>query len=364
MKQTITPDHADILGKIIRPLLVWYKGQDTARQLPWREEPTPYHTWLSEIMLQQTRAAAVIPYYNRFVQVFPDIAALAAAEDEVLMKLWQGLGYYSRARNLKKAAQVIQKEHGGQLPQDRKMLMTLPGIGRYTSSAIASIAFGQPLPAVDGNVLRVVARVLTCRADIQAPRTRTAFEQLLAPHYPAGHDAGALNQAFMDLGATICLPNGSPHCSRCPLSHLCLAFETGTIRYFPHKSPPKARRIEKRTVFILKQEDAVALNKRPDKGLLAGLWEFPNCSGTLDLAGVKAYLAAHQMTAVRIQKLPAAKHIFSHVEWHLSGWKIQLAPNHHALAETQTAFTWATPDILTQNYSIPAAFGHYVSHIK
>lgn len=364
MQSVRIPGHADTIGEIISPLLTWYKGQAQTRQLPWREEPTPYHTWLSEIMLQQTRATAVIPYYHRFLATFPDIAALAAADDEVLMKCWQGLGYYSRARNLKKAAQVIMNEYQGELPSTQKQLMALPGIGRYTANAIASIAFGLPLPAVDGNVLRVIARVITCRDDIMAARTRTAFEQLLLPHYPTGKDAGALNQAFMDLGATICLPHGAPHCSRCPLASLCLANETGTQQEFPQKAAAKAKKVEDRTILLLQQGSCIALHKRPNRGLLAGLWEFPNLTGQLDLSNVKDYLRKHQLTAVKIEKLPAAKHIFTHVTWQLTGWKIQLDTAGLTAAEARDQFIWATPEEIAGKYSIPAAFAHYISYIK
>ncbi|SDG22257.1 A/G-specific DNA-adenine glycosylase [Selenomonas sp. WCT3] len=364
MKPALILDHTDIIGEIIAPLLTWYKGQAQTRQLPWREAPTPYHTWLSEIMLQQTRATAVIPYYNRFLEEFPDISTLANADEEVLMKLWQGLGYYSRARNLKKAAQVILQEHQGKLPQDQKQLLSLPGIGRYTANAIASIAYGLPLPAVDGNVLRVIARVITCREDIMAPRTRKAFEELLLPHYPEGQDAGALNQAFMDLGATICLPHGVPHCAHCPLAKLCLAKETGTPQDFPQKAAAKAKRKEERTILLIKQGNHIALHKRPNQGLLAGLWEFPNLTGQLDRSKVKEYLRQQQLTPLKIEKLPAAKHIFSHITWQLTGWKIQLAPADLRIAETKDNFTWATPAEIASQFSIPTAFAHYISYIK
>lgn len=244
MKQPLILKHADVLPAILPPLLDWYKHHAADRQLPWRENPAPYHVWVSEIMLQQTRASAVIPYYERFLSALPDIAALAHADDEMLMKLWQGLGYYSRARNLKKAAQKVLAEYDGELPQDYKALLALPGIGRYTAGAIGSIAWGRPWPAIDGNVLRVTFRVMACREDILAARTRTALEKALSPLYPAGRDAADLNQAFMDLGASVCLPNGKPHCSRCPLSRLCLAHAEGREQDFPVKTAAKARRIE------------------------------------------------------------------------------------------------------------------------
>ena len=364
MKPALTLNHADILPGIIQPLLTWYKGQASDRQLPWRLSPTPYHTWLSEIMLQQTRAAAVIPYYERFLAALPDIAALAAADDEMLMKLWQGLGYYSRARNLKKAAQVIVAEHGGRLPQEHKALLALPGIGRYTASAIGSIAWGKPWPAVDGNVLRVIMRVLACSEDIMAARTRTAVEKALAPHYPTGSDASALNQAFMDLGATVCLPHGTPHCPACPLQQFCLAHDNGQEQKYPVKAAAKPRRQEDRTILLLHQGSAYALHQRPATGLLAGLWEFPNLPGRLSQQDIEAWLQCHGYRASQIKPLPAARHIFSHVEWHLSGWDIQLQADCLQTAECPASLRWASAAEISNTYSIPSAFTYYLPYIK
>lgn len=359
MKQSPVLTHANILPSIVQPLLAWYKGQSASRQLPWRESPSPYHVWLSEIMLQQTRASAVIPYYERFLAALPDIASLAQADDELLMKLWQGLGYYSRARNLKKAAQEIMTKHGGRLPQEHKLLLALPGIGRYTAGAIGSIAFEKPWPAIDGNVLRVAFRVMACREDILAARTRTALEKALSPLYPAGSDAADLNQAFMDLGASVCLPHGRPHCARCPLSRLCLAHAEGREQDFPVKAAPKARRIEEKTVLLLKQGNAYAIRQRPQQGLLAGLWEFPNLPGRLAQKEVRAYLQARGLHSKKIQPLPPARHIFSHVEWHLSGWEILLDESAPGVGEKLASLRWAVPQELISKYSIPAAFSYY-----
>lgn len=366
MKQSLTLAHIDILPLLFAPLLDWYKGQADDRQLPWRENPTPYHTWVSEIMLQQTRASAVIPYYERFLSALPDIASLAEADEEVLLKLWQGLGYYSRARNLKKAAQEVMTKHGGQLPQEHKSLLALPGIGRYTAGAIGSIAFGKPWPAIDGNVLRVAFRVMACREDIRIARTRTALEKALSPLYPTGSDAGNLNQAFMDLGASVCLAVGQPHCSRCPLKRLCLAHAGGLEQSFPVKTAAKARRLEEKTVLILQQGDTYAIRQRPKRGLLAGLWEFPNLSGRQSKKEIRAYLQKHGFPIQKIQRLPAAHHVFSHVEWQLSGWKILLPKDaalcSDALAEKSGSLLWATLQELIETYSIPAAFSYYFPH--
>lgn len=365
MRQKINIPHQEIILAILQELPGWYHQQAGDRELPWRTSPTPYHTWLSEIMLQQTRATAVIPYYERFLEALPTIEALAHVDDERLMKLWQGLGYYSRARNLKKAAIIITEDYDGKLPDDFNALLKLPGIGRYTASAIGSIAFGQPWPAVDGNVLRVLSRALASSADIALPAVKTAMEQALAPHYPEGKTAGDLNQAFMDLGATICLPNGAPHCARCPLEKICLAHAEGLEQQLPHKNSAKTRRLEKRTVLLLIQGNTIALHKRPDRGLLAGLWEFPNCTGKLSKNDVQEWLASHGLSASRLRTLPAAKHIFSHIEWQLSGWRVELEPSSGLLAaETNLPFIWVTPEEMTETFSLPSAFQYYFPYIS
>lgn len=351
--------HTEILAEIIAPLLTWYRAQSEERALPWRGTEDPYRVWLSEIMLQQTRATTVIPYYERFLGELPTIEALAAVGEDTLMKLWQGLGYYSRARNLKRAAELLVREHGGKLPRDHKALLTLPGIGPYTGAAIASIAFGLPLPAVDGNVLRVVCRVLEISADIAEMSVRRAIADALAPHYPGGKDAGDLNQAFMDLGATVCLPNGAPHCPRCPLNRLCLAHASGTEEKLPVKSRAKARRIEERTVLRLEQGCAIGIQKRPKKGLLAGLWELPSLNGKKTLEDVKAYLKKQGLSPAQITELPPAKHIFSHVEWHMTAYCVQLEGEAETVAEG-TPYTWATKKALATTYSIPSAFSYFL----
>lgn len=361
MKQAIPLPRTEILGQLPQPLLTWYQGQSAARELPWREEVTPYHTWLSEIMLQQTRASAVIPYYHRFLAALPDIAALAACEEETLMKLWQGLGYYSRARNLKKAAIVLMDTFHGEMPEDLDALLKLPGIGRYTASAIGSIAFGLPLPAVDGNILRVVMRVLACREDIASAAVKRAVENALAPHYPTGKAAGDLNQAFMDLGATICLPHGAPHCARCPLASLCLAHDAGCEQELPVKQKKKQRRQENLTVLLLRAGQAFALRKRPAKGLLAGLWELPHLKGHLTAEEVRAHLHAHGLPVQELHQLPDARHIFSHVEWQMHGFEVILAaPSSGNVAESGEPLVWASPQELAETYSIPAAFQHFL----
>ena len=357
---------ADVFPALCRALLTWRKSAPDTRDLPWRDEPTPYHVWISEIMLQQTRAAVVRAYYLRFLTALPSVHDLAAVNDDALMKLWQGLGYYSRARNLKRAAQVIVKEHGGDLPNDFDALLKLPGIGRYTASAIASFAYGQPRPAVDGNFLRVAARITANPIDIGKDSTKRSLEAALSASYPTGRDAGLLNEAFMDLGATICLPHGAPLCPGCPAAQLCLAHDRGTEQDYPVKSAAKARRKEKHTVLVLSCGDCIAIRKRPARGLLADLWEYPNIEGKLTKRTVRAHLEAEGFHILDITPLPPARHIFSHIEWNLAGWAVNAAntnePPLMAAEEIEgapPALLWVRRAELTERYSIPTAFGYF-----
>ena len=355
-----------IFPALCTSLLAWRKSAPDTRDLPWRDEPTPYHVWISEIMLQQTRAAVVRGYYLRFLDALPSVRDLAEVDDDALMKLWQGLGYYSRARNLKRAAEVIVREHEGQLPNDFDALLTLPGIGRYTASAISSFAYGQPRPAVDGNFLRVAARVTANTIDIAKDASKRALEAALVPSYPSGRDAGLLNEAFMDLGATVCLPNGAPLCHTCPAARLCLAHEYGTEQNYPVKTALKARRKEKRTILLLACGDHIAIRKRPAKGLLAGLWEYPNLDGKLSRRAVRAHLEAEGFGVCDIVPLPPARHIFSHIEWELTGWAVTVTDTNEpplmAAEEIESApspLLWVRREELADKYSIPAAFGYF-----
>ena len=264
-----------------KELILWY--EENKRSLPWRETTDPYKIWVSEIMLQQTRVEAVKGYYTRFLAALPDIPALAACEEERLHKLWEGLGYYSRVRNLQKAAKLVCAQYGGQLPADYAALRALPGIGEYTAGAIASISFGLPVPAVDGNVLRVFSRLYNDPGVITEPAVKKAFTARVMEHQPP-EKAGDYNQALMELGATVCGPNRKPECGSCPCRKICLGYQHGTAEALPVKSPKRERRQEDRTVFILQCDEKYALEKRPGKGLLAGLWQFPNVTGHLDTA--------------------------------------------------------------------------------
>ena len=355
MKQkpsTVLIPHAGLLPAIKKPLLAWYPT--VARVLPWREEPTPYRVWISEIMLQQTRVAAVLPYFERFLAVLPDIAALAACPDDELMKLWQGLGYYSRARNLKKAAQVIVAEYGGVMPLAFETLLKLPGIGRYTAGAISSIAG-------HGNVLRVVTRLTLFDGDVLKDVTKRAVENALRPIYEEGPVSATLNQALMELGATVCVPNGAPHCEACPLAALCLAHKEDCTADFPKKAAKKARRIEQMTVLRLIDEETgrLALRQRPKKGLLAGLYELPHLPGHHQASDVRRALSDAGYPVHHVRSIAPARHIFSHVEWDMVAYEVTLTPA-TGVAEHGDALLWATPAELSSTYSIPSAFQYFL----
>ena len=303
-------------------LLTYY--QANARDLPWRRTRDPYRIWISEIMLQQTRVEAVRGYYARFLETLPNIASLAAVEEDRLLKLWEGLGYYSRARNLKRAAEVIQKEHGGALPRDYDALLKLPGIGAYTAGAIASIAFDIPVPAVDGNVLRVIARKDADDADILAASTRRRVRDTLLDCMPKDRP-GMFNQAMMELGATVCVPNGAPHCDICPIAFCCKAHLAGNETDYPVKAKKAARRIEQKTVFAVETPKGYLGCRRPDKGLLAGLFQLPDTMGRLSDAEMMDWLGAHGLHPTGEIRMYERVHIFTHVEWHMRVCAVSLS---------------------------------------
>ncbi len=328
------------------PLLLWYR--EHARDLPWRQNPTPYRVWVSEIMLQQTRVVAVLDYYRRFLQAAPTVQDLAALPEDTLMKLWQGLGYYSRARNLQKAARQIVDDWGGVFPNTYEGIRSLAGVGDYTAGAIASIAFGIPVPAVDGNVLRVVTRLTADPSDILAAATKKRITAALQQVIPTAQP-GQFNQAMMELGATVCLPNGAPLCEKCPAADFCQAFQQGRTGEFPVKAPKKPRRVEKRRVYLIFSDRGVALRRRPERGLLAGLWEYPN-----ELEEEKAIPALLGLTPEDFQKATTGKHIFSHIEWHMTAYAVQVEPE--ALHE---GWVWADRGALERDYAVPNAFSAF-----
>lgn len=354
------------IQKMTPLLLKWY--QENARILPWRDNPLPYYVWVSEIMLQQTRVEAVKPYFSRFIEALPDIEALANAQEEVLLKLWEGLGYYNRVRNLQKAALQVMKEYGGILPKSYEKLLELPGIGSYTAGAIASIAYKIPVPAVDGNVLRVLSRLMEDREDILKQSVKKRAEKLLKETMPKER-ASDFNQAMMELGAIICLPNGLPKCEGCPISSVCSAKQKGVMMELPVKSSKKPRKIEERTILLISNNKKIAIHKRADKGLLAGLYEFPNIMGRLSLEEVKLLLEKQNLQVNKIQQIMRAKHIFSHIEWHMIGYEIELKEPSYSLKNygmelEEERFSFKDIKELEENYSIPNAFAVYKEYLK
>ena len=346
-----------ILAEAAEPVVDWFR--ENKRDLPWRRRMNAYQVWISEIMLQQTRVEAVKPYYERFLRELPDVEALAAVPEDRLLKLWEGLGYYSRARNLKKAAIQIMDEFGGKFPETYDEIRSLQGVGSYTAGAVSSFVYGLPKAAVDGNVFRVVTRLLADPDDITKAGTRKKIEDLIGEAIPR-ECPGDFNQGLIELGAIICLPNGAPKCGECPLNSICRACAQGTQLEFPVKKKPKARRVEKRTVFLFCDSSSVAIRKRPDEGLLAGLYEFPNVEGYLDQKEVIEYAKTLGLAPIRVKQLGNAKHIFSHVEWHMRGYEILV----DELEKSMTGdVIFAGRRDLEEKYPMPSAFEAFASLI-
>ncbi len=346
----------------VKALLVWYNA--AKRDLPWRRTCDPYRIWVSEIMLQQTRVETVTGYYDRFLLVLPDIASLAACPDEQLLKLWEGLGYYSRVRNMKKTAQIVCAEYGGQIPGDRKALLALPGIGSYTAGAILSIAYGLPEPAVDGNVLRVYARLTGLTDNILLPAVRKKAEEeirdvMLAAVSGEGARAGDVTQALIELGAMICVPGPEPKCGLCPIRSACRACAEGTTGTIPVRIKNNSRRIEELTVLLVRDGENVAIRRRKDSGLLAGLYEFPNLPGRKNADEVLAYMDALGYTSLRIRELPPASHRFSHVEWRMTGYEIRISQRE----ETADEWIFAECGEIEKERAIPSAFAAYAAYL-
>ena len=334
--------------KLPEAVLGWYDAGH--RDLPWRQDKEPYHVWLSEIMLQQTRVEAVKGYYSRFLAALPTVADLARCDDDLLHKLWEGLGYYSRVRNLKKAAQVILERHGGAFPRTYEEVLALPGIGAYTAGAICSICFDLPTPAVDGNVLRVAARLTEDSRPVDTPQFQKEVREALARVYPAR--AGDLTQGLMELGATVCGPNRKPDCKSCPCKAFCRGHLAGTAEKYPVRREKKAKKEEKLTVFLLFCDGKVALQRREDKGLLAGLWQFPNVPGHLE---PDQALAAAEKMGLRPRQLlrqSEKSHIFTHIRWEMRGFYLEVA-------EEAPGFAWLTSEDLEKEAALPTAFRQF-----
>ena len=334
-----------LIKEAVPLIIAWYP--DNRRILPWRENRSPYHIWISEIVLQQTRIEAVIPYYERFLHELPDINALASVSEDRLLKLWEGLGYYSRARNLKKAAEILMENYSGSLPASFSELRKLPGIGDYTAGAISSIAFGLPEPAVDGNVLRVLMRLFACEEDITAPSFKRDVTSMLRSEYPRGYSASLLTEGLMELGETVCLPNTQPRCEQCPLCNICKAHQLGEELQYPFIPPKRPRRIEEKTVLLLYCRGRYAIRKRTEKGLLSGLWEFPSLDGIISPEELKSLLQPED-----ILPCGSSRHVFTHVEWIMTGYLL-------TMKEEIAAYIWETPEAIAAKYPLPTAFRYY-----
>lgn len=348
-------DNLELLSGLPAALLPWY--QENKRDLPWRHDRDPYHIWVSEIMLQQTRVEAVKGYYARFLETLPTIAHLATADDDLLHKLWEGLGYYTRVRNLKKAAMVVMDKYHGTFPTDYAEVLALPGIGEYTAGAICSIAFGQKTPAVDGNVLRVISRLLNDPAPVDSPKCKKKIHELLTHIYP--ENAGDFTQSLMELGATVCGPNRAPDCRNCPCVSFCKAHRAGTASALPVKSPKRTRRVEEITVFILSCDGRYALEKRTERGLLAGLWQFPNIPGKRSVEESVAEVEKNGASVKEIYRQVERKHIFTHVEWHMCGIYLEIK-------EPVDNFVWLTAEQVEEETALPTAFRQFweeVDHV-
>lgn len=361
-----------ILKESVWPLVEWFR--ENKRDLPWRKRINAYRVWISEIMLQQTRVEAVKPYYERFLNELPDVSALASVKEDRLLKLWEGLGYYNRARNLKAAACQIMEQYEGEFPSTYEEIRSLKGIGNYTAGAIGSFVYNIPKPAVDGNVLRVVSRLTADEDDIGTAAARSKIESLIEEVIPQ-EAPGDFNQGLIELGAIVCVPNGEPKCDVCPLKELCRAHKEEREMDFPVKKKAKARRVEKRTVFIFRDNEKVAIRKRPRKGLLAGMYEFPNVEGKLKTAEVIEYAQSAGLTPVRVKRIGTAKHIFSHVEWHMTGYELlvdeleKTAGQNADCQDTEggsdkSEHIFVKIKQLEEEYAMPSAFDKFVEHTR
>ena len=345
----------DALPPLVPALLAWYDRQ--ARSLPWRDDPTPYRVWISEIMLQQTRVEAVRGYFARFVDALPDIPSLAQVPEEKLLKLWEGLGYYNRARNLHRAAKLLVHEYGSRLPASYAQLLELPGFGEYTAGAVASIAFGIPVPAVDGNVLRVLSRLLASEADISQLKVKRAFRQVAIHMLP--HDRpGDFNQSMMELGATVCVPGTAPRCGECPVQGGCAGYAQSVAGCLPVKAAKKQRRIEHRTILIVLAADKTLLLRREAKGLLPGMYEPVNVQAVLGEQEAEAWLHGLGAQVGEVLPLGQTKHIFSHVEWHMTGYLCRCG-----MFEPPQNAVWADADALREQHALPSAFRSFTKNL-
>ncbi|MCR5418775.1 MAG: A/G-specific adenine glycosylase [Lachnospiraceae bacterium] len=354
-----------ISADIVQPLLDWY--DQNKRDLPWRGSGDAYRIWVSEIMLQQTRAGAVKEYYRRFLDALPNVGALASADETELLKLWEGLGYYNRVRNMQKAAQVVTEEYEGSLPGEYELLLKLPGIGEYTAGAIVSIAFDKPCPAVDGNVLRILARLMADDSDIGDMTTRKAYREALCRVIP-GDRPGDFNQALMDLGAMVCLPAGAPRCEECPWTKFCRARRRGQTDRYPCKKPKAARRIEHKTVLLIRDHRHTVIRKRPGRGLLAGMYEYPTLDGWLKRKEILSFVGELGLSPLKVSAAGEAVHIFTHKEWHMKGYLVRIEDTLESREMKNggllpPGYELILPEEIDDKYPLPSAFKAFRSQL-
>lgn len=339
--------------KEIKKLLNWYSKNK--RDLPWRHTKDSYKIWISEIMLQQTRVEAVKLYYERFLSALPTIKDLAKVKEDVLLKLWEGLGYYSRAKNLKKCAEKVIELGLKELPQEKKEIEKLPGIGPYTAGAILSIAYGACTPAIDGNVLRVLARIHEDNRDLLKKSVKEEYETKLKK-FMTKENARDFTESLIELGALVCVPNGQPKCEICPFLTVCKSKEHNTFMNYPVKSKKKKRKVEEKTVYILTYDKKYVVKKRGQNGLLKGLYELPNIDKKMSKIELKNYLKEQNYQITQIKELKEEKHIFSHIEWHMKPYVVIL--------KQISNDPFYSKEEIEEKYSLPTAFKKIFQKIK
>lgn len=338
-------------------LLAWYN--ENKRDLPWRKGRDPYHIWVSEIMLQQTKVDTVLPYFERFTELFPTIDHLASASEEKVLKAWEGLGYYSRARNLHKGVKEVQSKYQGKVPDSKENILDISGVGPYTAGAILSIAYNKPLPAVDGNVMRVISRIYNLFDDISKGKTRSKIENIVEQLIPE-EIPGDFNQALMELGALICTPK-SPHCLLCPVLELCEGRKEGNEEKLPIKAKKKSPKVIYRISLVIQTEDKVVLVKRPSEGLLANMWELPSIEHTSPLFKEEweENIYNHFRLIPQLQEVwMNVQHTFSHIHWNLQIYELNQYEG-----KLPDYFTWINKDQLSE-LAFPKAYQEAIKRIK
>ena len=348
------------INELQHALISWFEKNH--RQMPWRETINPYYTWISEVMLQQTRVDTVIPYFLRFIDKFPTVKQLAKADEEEVLRLWAGLGYYSRAKNIHRGAKLICEVYDGKIPENQKELLKIPGIGSYTAGAILSIAYGKPAAAVDGNVMRVFSRLFLVYADISEGSTKKEMEKL-GEAVVSANNPSAFNQGLMELGALICTPN-SPKCSSCPLSFICRARRAGVQESLPVKKKKEAVKSVNMELGLLQKGDKVLLTKRPPEGLLANLWALPAVEGTADgNAGRSIVMELQESYGIETsdpEPVVEKSHVFTHMKWNMQLFRLKLL----SMSDIDyPEIQWVSLKEIDQ-YAIPTAFLKVIKEIK